>query len=186
MKRVSQKSQVAIFPLVEGKWLVRKFCHYDSSGMGSRWPLGYMGVFNCSFSSVILWSSSSQTSWDICLVICPPCNDPSGEELGGRVSCWCSNHYFCVYVTNKLLGIHFVPSSKTLMKMLNRIRLSADSWGSLLIIDCQLCSHWSPLRAQPFREFSVHITAYSSSQYFQSLSTRISRETFSKTWLKSI
>ncbi|KAK4806792.1 hypothetical protein QYF61_005588 [Mycteria americana] len=67
-----------------------------------------------------------------------------------------------------LLRVHSAPSSRSLMKMLNRTGPSIDPWATPLVTGIQLdfVPLIATLWAQPFSQFSIHLTVCSSSPYF--------------------
>jgi len=86
-----------------------------------------------------------------------------------------------------LLRVHSVPSSRSLMKMLNRTGPSTDPWGTPLVSSLKLdfMSQITTLWGWLFSSFSVHLTVCSSSPYFNSFSMRLLWKTVSAALLES-
>lgn len=80
---------------------------------------------------------------------------------------------------------HSAPSSRLLMKMLNRVLRSIDSWGAPLLGGLQLDVMFTTPQVWQLSHFSTPLTACSSRPHFNSLSVRILRKRVSKALVKS-
>lgn len=108
--------------------------------------------------------------WGFCCSISPAFQDPSinGSATAG-VSSSCS-HFIC-----SLLRVQPVPSSRSLLSMLNSIIPSVHPWGTPLVPALQLGfvvlvrTTWAQ-----FSQFSAHLIAHLSSLYFTGLPMKMS------------
>ncbi|XP_048782344.1 uncharacterized protein LOC125684319 isoform X1 [Lagopus muta] len=89
-------------------------------------------------------------------------------------------------ITN-LLRVAIIPSSRSLMKMLNKSGPSTDPWGTPLVTGLQPDSALptTTLCALPVSQFSTHLTVHSSIPHLLSFVTRMWWGTASKALLKS-
>ncbi|GAB0181629.1 hypothetical protein GRJ2_000628200 [Grus japonensis] len=80
---------------------------------------------------------------------------------------WCIIHFSRFCVISKLAGLHSAPSSRSLMKILNRTGPSIDPWTTPLVTGLQLdfVPLITTLWAWPFSRFSIHLIVCLSSPY---------------------
>ncbi|KAK4831590.1 hypothetical protein QYF61_018350 [Mycteria americana] len=101
-------------------------------------------------------------------VLASPFLQPVKVPLDASTTLWCISHSSQFCVISKLAEGTLCPSSRSLMKMLNRMRPNIDPWATPLVTGLQL--DFMPLTttlwAWPFSQFSVHLTIASSSPYF--------------------
>ena len=85
-----------------------------------------------------------------------------------------------------LLSVHYAPTLRPLMKMLNSSGPSIKPWGTLLVTGIQLdLVLWiTELWAWQFSHFPVHLTVHLSNLYFIILPARILFEAMPKALLK--
>lgn len=92
-------------------------CWYSSTGVGlytSCWMKWYSSLLN-------YWACPGLIEWQHSLLLCQPL-------LPASVS------------TSNLLKVYSIPPSRSLLKMLNKIKSRTDPWATLLVIGLQLDS----------------------------------------------